>query len=800
MGISVLASLLMTETALATVASVWAGIGLGMQAALIMGSVTIGASVYALKSSQQQKTSSPAPQDRKTMIRSSICARTTVYGRCRVSGPIVFAGSTGDNHKYLHLVIVLAGHEIEAVDEVWFGDKLVELDDGGLVISEPYGLKKFVTQNYPFGAVDAAAGLGGNRIASVATDPGVYAWSPSLADDEEFDRFVSVYGVVPPPPFTDQVERSVLIAFTVEGATIHYTVPDGMGFSRVEVVYVAKKFTFTPYARVKIHLGSPDQAADSDLVSECAGLGWTVDHRLRGMAYLYVRLEYSTDVYISGIPNVSAVVRGKKLYDPRTGNTAYSSNWALVIRDYLTSQAGLGCSADEVDAAALIASADYSDLGARYQINGVVSTEQRPVDALGELLAAGAGMLVYSQGQYRILAGRPTDPVGSLDGSDLRGPLKIQARQSRSQLFNGVKAVYVSPTAGWQETELPPIVVAGYIEQDGGEEILADLRLNFTTNPHVAAHLANVHLRRSRQGIVVDAPLNLRGFKLAVGDVVGMNFPQLGWGVKPFMVETWRLAQDGRGVDCTLREYSASDFDHAAAVVADPEPDTTLPSPWAISAPEAPTMTESLYHTVGDQVRARVSVAWEPPSDGHPVEYQMAWWSATKPAQRRMTTAYTAADIDDVRPGLLFATVRARNAMGVWSEWSAASAVEAMGKTEPPPAPDYFTCEIAATSARVFRFGLYAPPLDLAGFQIRFNAGAAAAAWDDQEMVHQGTLRSAPYETGGFFDGEFTFTCRSVDTSGNLSTEGRSLTITLSPPLDSALLRSENAREGLWLG
>lgn len=63
------------------------------------------------------------------------------------------------------------------------------------------------------------------------------------------------------------------------------------------------------------HLGADDQAADSTLVS--LDPNWTSAHRLRGVAYLYARLRSDPDIWTTGIPNISAIVRGKKLYDPR---------------------------------------------------------------------------------------------------------------------------------------------------------------------------------------------------------------------------------------------------------------------------------------------------------------------------------------------------------------------------------------------------------------------------------------------------------------------------------------------------
>ena len=128
---------------------------------------------------------------------------------------------------------------------------------------------------------------------------------------------------------------------------------DGSGNATAPSLYNGK-------VRVKKHLGTTTQAADSDLVSEVDG--WTTDHRLQGIAYIYVRLEFDADAFPNGIPNISALVQGKKLYDPRDTTTAYSTNPALVIRDYLTNASyGFAAAGDEIDDTAFQTAANICD-------------------------------------------------------------------------------------------------------------------------------------------------------------------------------------------------------------------------------------------------------------------------------------------------------------------------------------------------------------------------------------------------------------------------------------------------------
>ena len=71
---------------------------------------------------------------------------------------------------------------------------------------------------------------------------------------------------------------------------------------------------------ITFHNGSDDQAADSGLVNVN---GWTSNHRLRGRAYVYVRITYDQDTF-SSIPSITTDVRGKRVFDPRTEH-----NWIL---------------------------------------------------------------------------------------------------------------------------------------------------------------------------------------------------------------------------------------------------------------------------------------------------------------------------------------------------------------------------------------------------------------------------------------------------------------------------------------
>jgi hypothetical protein len=76
---------------------------------------------------------STALQDRLQMVRNPIAPRRIVYGRQKVSGPILFIESvdsysgTSDTNVWLQMFVAFASHEIDRFEEIFIGDDKVKL-------------------------------------------------------------------------------------------------------------------------------------------------------------------------------------------------------------------------------------------------------------------------------------------------------------------------------------------------------------------------------------------------------------------------------------------------------------------------------------------------------------------------------------------------------------------------------------------------------------------------------------------------------------------------------------------------
>jgi hypothetical protein len=101
---------------------------------------------------------------------------------------------------------------------------------------------------------------------------------------------------------------------------------------------------FAGLARIIKHLGAADQVADGRLVAEVAE--WTTAHRLQGIAYLYLRLERDDNVFVDGLPAITALVRGPAVLDVRDNTMRWTPNAILATRAWLTDpHFGLGAEA-----------------------------------------------------------------------------------------------------------------------------------------------------------------------------------------------------------------------------------------------------------------------------------------------------------------------------------------------------------------------------------------------------------------------------------------------------------------------
>lgn len=517
-------------------------------------------------------------------------------------------------------------------------------------------------------------------------------------------------------------------------------------------------------------LGSDSQSALAFLSGTAAST-----YRYRGIAVLASKLVYNADVFPQGMPNMTAKVRGKKVYDPRTSTTAYSNNSALCIRDYLLdTRFGLGAKTTEIDDQSFIDAADICDetitlksgTEKRYTLNGAFLSSQEPKDVLSKMLTSCGGTLTYVGGKWTLKVAAYRTPTITITEDEMVESITMQASQSRRDIFNAVKGTYSEPSTLYQPNSFPPVTNATYESQDG-EQIWKDADFPFTTSSATCERLAKIELEKARQQISVNLSCNLKAFALQPSDTVYLDFPRYGWSNKVFEVLSWEfdISTMTPSVHLTLRETASEVYDWAngSETTVDFAPNTTLPDPFTVD-PVGITISDELDINAEAVLTKLVVSVTGASTFQNRYEVQAKLTSATDWVNLGQATS-NRFELNNVLDGYAY-NVRARaiNNLNVASEWTAGTHTT-IGKTAPPADVTGFSINIVGTSAYLTWTAV--PDLDLSHYRIRHSRATTGATYSAaidliEKVPRPAVFAIAPAMTGTYF-------IKAIDKLGNES-------------------------------
>lgn len=552
---------------------------------------------------------------------------------------------------------------------------------------------------------------------------------------------------------------------------------------------------YGPLVFMSKNLGADAQTADGNLTGVSATWGST--HRQRGCAYLYARL-HAEQERLNGIDNITAIVRGKKVYDPRTTTTVYSNNAALAVGDFLMdTRYGFGIPLADIDDSAWIAAANVCDENVslngggtekRYTANGTFTSDVPRGKVLQDLATAMAGIVVWSGGKYFINAGAYTAPTVTLTDDHLRGGLQVKPVDSVSEAVNRVRGIYANPDANYQIDDFPAVVNATYLSEDNGEEHWRDIELPFTTSAATAQRLAKIDLERSRQEIVVQFPAQLHGLQLRAGDTVAVDNTKMGWTGKVFDVLEVTPVDDGGylGVDLLLKETASTVFDWNSGeeTVVDPAPNTNLPDPTTIAPPTGLAVTSGTAELIakGDgTIMSRAKLSWTKPiGEFHQrirIQYKKnadADWLDHGLIDSKAEVYWIPDLIDGVSYDF---RVQAVSGIGVHSTFDTVTAHTLVGKSETPALPTGLA--VKAGVGKIHVSFTFPSDLDLSGVIVQWDT---VNTFDDDQTqtrvkggpgeagIYEITQKWASAELVALTSGQTIYVrAKSVDTTGNES-------------------------------
>ncbi len=534
--------------------------------------------------------------------------------------------------------------------------------------------------------------------------------------------------------------------------------------------------------RINLHLGSPDQTSDDDLVNESAH--WTTQHRLRGIAYMYIRLQFDADSFPNGIPEITSTISGKKVYDPRTSTTAWSDNPALCLRDYLTSSYGISEATVNIDDALVISSANVcdqtnTDAGTtRYTCNGAFTTASTPYDMISGILTSMDGSMWYAQGKWRMKPAYWTTPVLDLDEDDLRSGINVSTRHSRRNNFNTVKGTFRGEESNWQTTDYPEVSSVASVEADNGQVSVADVDLPFTDNSIEARRIARISLESNRQQLTINAAFGLKTLQLQVGDNIRLTNSRFGWTNKEFQVIAWSFGlADGLDlqVNMTLRETAESVYDEVDDGVVYERDNTTLPSPFEVPSVGlgATVRTQVIREKLTNIITLTVTSGAAERIDYVEAEFRLSTDTSWITLGTGQLGDFEAIDLQD---GNYDFRARAINTFGIKGDFNQLDDINASGLLEPPSDISGFVAEV--NGAVITLDWNAVPDLDLSYYIIRYSPDLLGASWGNALTYVDKVPRPASSVTIAARSG--TYMVKAVDKSGVASINYTSVVVPVS--------------------
>jgi hypothetical protein len=239
---------------------------------------------------------------------------------------------------------------------------------------------------------------------------------------------------------------------------------------------------------------------------------WTTDHRAHGCAILSaVQLAVPSNKFSSVFPRgaetqYTAVIEGEKLipYDG-IGANVYSDNLARVVFDFMAHPKGLGWPIErlrtpqalEAWARAIEICDDQIPLKAggfeaRYRVAVSHSFEERKVDVLQRILAAGDAYVIFtSDGGISIEVGRDVDDSFVFDANNITGFSNLRMTLSNSERVNVLKCKFYDQANQYSTGDADPLTdethISGFGEQSASIELICSPSHGQTRRLMVAA-------------------------------------------------------------------------------------------------------------------------------------------------------------------------------------------------------------------------------------------------------------------------------------------------------------------------
>lgn len=571
----------------------------------------------------------------------------------------------------------------------------------------------------------------------------------------------------------DRVGALIADALAYQGNLVLLCVWGEGEIDAIEALTIADQ---APAAGVTVthYLGTAGQAADPLLVAAYAAQGVAYADTLPNVAYSVVKVPAAAS---AGWPTVQAVVRGLKLYDPRSGLTVYSDCPALALADYQSNtRYGRGRKLDWASVGALADTNDELVGGEKRRIVGVTLSNPGLYRENTEALRTYAGAWVSGVNPVKLIPDRPRAVDHVITGSGGAGIVEKSMKPKK----RGILATPTVVEVRWVDTSVTPwaarsaFAYAPGVEAGTTQRRLSPVALHGIHRYSQAVREAVERLNHfTLENLELEFALRDEAMAIEIGDVASLT-SQIGLSDKYIRITGARLVEPGR-YRIRAREYDAAAY--SDSVVAEPTwPDTQLPDPSAPPVPTGLVAAEEVYQLENGTFASRLRATW----DAADYPY-LAHCRVEIRAGANLIQAGSAPGTEWASPAVqegVTYTVRvaAVTAIGAASDW-ASTTVTAQGKYLIPG--DVPWIAFFEVNGRSYLSWGQAADIDIWRYRLKYGP----VGGDYASAIELDLIDGLRYQTGDIPAGTWVIYCKAVDSVRQESPNAATVTGTVT--LDS---------------
>lgn len=492
---------------------------------------------------------------------------------------------------------------------------------------------------------------------------------------------------------------------------------------------------------------------------------------------------------VEGFPIFKAIIKGRKLYDNRTGLTVWSDNATLALADFITNTNlyGWGKTLDYASANTVANGNDVllgvSPNQEKRRTIGLTIGVVQDIKVWLETLRTYAGCWIVPEGEViRLVADAAASPVADfVHASGDIIELSNMRKRGTMNVPTVVEITYTDTRSNpWKDARA--IVYAAGVEAGTTPRRESLIALPGIQSYSQAMREATERLNKlSLNDLSCDLAVFDDGLKHQVGDVIRVSHP-LGLELKPMRILGAAATSPGDW-QFTLGEYDPAVYSDAVAS-APTYTDTTLPNPANPPALAGMATTEEVYQQQNGTWSSRIRATWTAATYAYLTGYRAELWAGGVLIDS--TTVSSAVYVSpSIKEGVYY-TVRAQAltsiAAGTWAE----SNITALGKSLAPGN----VIALVGYEAGGTIYLSWDAPIDIDIWRTELRWGTTSATWETATLLDR--VDAIRYTTSGVVPvGTWKIFAKALDSVGLYSATAAVVTVTVT--LDSAAFLVDTA-------